>query len=226
MSSGSGPSGRSVEAANFTYLGLHALQHRGQESAGIVSTDGQALHVHRGMGLVADIFTAQVLDKLPGGAAIGHVRYSTAGREPPQERPAHRRRVRGRRGGGGPQRQPGQRRRAARPSSRRRAPSSRPRATPRCIVHLMARARTEHARRRRAPRAGAPEALCARSQGAYASLLPHRAARSSRVRDPHGFRPLVLGRLQGPATCSPARPPRSTSSRPSTCARSSRASWW
>jgi amidophosphoribosyltransferase len=67
------------EASNFTYLGLHALQHRGQESAGIVSTDGQTLHVHRGMGLVADVFTAEVLEKLPGGAAIGHVRYSTTG---------------------------------------------------------------------------------------------------------------------------------------------------
>jgi amidophosphoribosyltransferase len=71
--------GAGGEAANFTYLGLHALQHRGQESAGIVSTDGRTLHVHRGMGLVADIFTAEVLDRLPGGAAIGHVRYSTAG---------------------------------------------------------------------------------------------------------------------------------------------------
>jgi amidophosphoribosyltransferase len=71
--------GPGSEAANFTYLGLHALQHRGQESAGIVSTDGKTLHVHRGMGLVADIFTAEVLDRLPGGAAIGHVRYSTAG---------------------------------------------------------------------------------------------------------------------------------------------------
>ena len=48
--------GQSEEAANFTYLGLHALQHRGQESAGIVSTDGETLHVHRDMGLVADIF--------------------------------------------------------------------------------------------------------------------------------------------------------------------------
>ncbi len=71
--------GQSDEAANFTYLGLHALQHRGQESAGIVSADGKALHVHRGMGLVADIFTADVLAQLPGGAAIGHVRYSTSG---------------------------------------------------------------------------------------------------------------------------------------------------
>ncbi len=67
------------EASNLTYLGLYSLQHRGQESAGIVSTDGYSLHSHRQMGLVADIFNAEVLDKLPGSAAIGHVRYSTAG---------------------------------------------------------------------------------------------------------------------------------------------------
>jgi amidophosphoribosyltransferase len=71
--------GQSEEASNFTYLGLHALQHRGQESAGIVSTDGETLHVHRDMGLVADIFNAEVLERLKGGAAIGHVRYSTTG---------------------------------------------------------------------------------------------------------------------------------------------------
>ncbi|HYO66015.1 MAG TPA: amidophosphoribosyltransferase [Archangium sp.] len=67
------------EASNLAYLGLHALQHRGQESAGIVASDGQDLRAHREMGLVADIFNAPVLEKLPGNAAIGHVRYSTAG---------------------------------------------------------------------------------------------------------------------------------------------------
>ncbi|OJT17836.1 amidophosphoribosyltransferase [Archangium sp. Cb G35] len=67
------------EASNLTYLGLHALQHRGQESAGIVASDGHGLRAHREMGLVADIFTAPTLEKLPGSAAIGHVRYSTAG---------------------------------------------------------------------------------------------------------------------------------------------------
>jgi amidophosphoribosyltransferase len=67
------------EASNLTYLGLHALQHRGQESAGIVSAQGGALHAHRQMGLVADVFTQQALAALPGPAAIGHVRYSTAG---------------------------------------------------------------------------------------------------------------------------------------------------
>ena len=71
--------GQREDASNYAYLGLHALQHRGQESAGIVSTDGESLHVHREMGLVADIFTADVLAKLKGGAAIGHVRYSTTG---------------------------------------------------------------------------------------------------------------------------------------------------
>ncbi|WP_205525409.1 amidophosphoribosyltransferase [Pyxidicoccus trucidator] len=68
-----------AEASNLTYLGLHALQHRGQESAGIVSSDGSGLRAHRQMGLVADIFDAPVLASLPGQAAIGHVRYSTAG---------------------------------------------------------------------------------------------------------------------------------------------------
>jgi amidophosphoribosyltransferase len=67
------------EAANLTYLGLHALQHRGQESAGITTSDGQNLYSHREMGLVSEIFTEQVIDRLPGRNAIGHVRYSTTG---------------------------------------------------------------------------------------------------------------------------------------------------
>ncbi|HXW93690.1 MAG TPA: amidophosphoribosyltransferase [Terriglobales bacterium] len=67
------------EAEKLAYLGLHALQHRGQESAGIVTSDGQALHMHKGMGLVADIFREDVLGKLHGSLAIGHTRYSTAG---------------------------------------------------------------------------------------------------------------------------------------------------
>ncbi|MGE4649938.1 MAG: amidophosphoribosyltransferase [Myxococcota bacterium] len=69
------------EAAKITYLGLYALQHRGQESCGIVSTagGGREHHVHRAMGLVSDVFGEKTLDKLPGRNAIGHVRYSTAG---------------------------------------------------------------------------------------------------------------------------------------------------
>src|SRR5664279_1875685 len=67
------------EAANLTYLGLHALQHRGQESAGIVTSDGVRLSAHRGMGHVIDVFPQEQLDKLKGPNSIGHVRYSTAG---------------------------------------------------------------------------------------------------------------------------------------------------
>jgi amidophosphoribosyltransferase len=67
------------EAEKLAYLGLHALQHRGQESAGIVTSNGLALQPHRDMGLVADIFTEEVLSKLRGRLAIGHTRYSTAG---------------------------------------------------------------------------------------------------------------------------------------------------
>src|ERR1700757_3096144 len=67
------------EAEKLAYLGLHALQHRGQESAGIVSSDGMTLRAHKAMGLVADIFVEDVLAKLRGTLAIGHTRYSTAG---------------------------------------------------------------------------------------------------------------------------------------------------
>jgi amidophosphoribosyltransferase len=67
------------EAANLAYLGLYALQHRGQESAGIVSSNGKALIAHRGMGLVADIFNSDIIGRLEGTSAIGHNRYSTTG---------------------------------------------------------------------------------------------------------------------------------------------------
>ncbi len=66
-------------AAELTYYGLYALQHRGQESAGIVSHDGGNFHVHKGMGLVSQIFNGDVLHQLPGRMAIGHTRYSTTG---------------------------------------------------------------------------------------------------------------------------------------------------
>jgi amidophosphoribosyltransferase len=68
------------DAARVTYLGLYSLQHRGQESAGMVAIDGEGVaRSHRGMGLVSDIFTEPVLTGLPGDVAIGHTRYSTAG---------------------------------------------------------------------------------------------------------------------------------------------------
>ena len=68
-----------AEAAKMTYLGLYALQHRGQEAAGIASTDGANIHIHKAMGLVQEIFTPDVISHLPGAVAIGHTRYSTAG---------------------------------------------------------------------------------------------------------------------------------------------------
>jgi amidophosphoribosyltransferase len=67
------------EASKLAYLGLYALQHRGQESAGVATSDGHEIHTRKAMGHVADIFTNQVLKELPGELAIGHTRYSTAG---------------------------------------------------------------------------------------------------------------------------------------------------
>jgi amidophosphoribosyltransferase len=67
------------EAANLVYRGLCALQHRGQEAARIVSSDGQVLVSHRGLGLVTDIFPEAIIRRLRGKAAIGHNRYSTTG---------------------------------------------------------------------------------------------------------------------------------------------------
>ena len=67
------------EAAKLAYLGLYALQHRGQESAGICTSDGAEVHCVKSMGHVAEIFTPPVIDTLPGEQAIGHTRYSTAG---------------------------------------------------------------------------------------------------------------------------------------------------
>lgn len=67
------------DAARLTYLGLYALQHRGEESAGIVTTDGENFYPHKAMGLVGDVFNEDILNKLNGHIAIGHVRYSTTG---------------------------------------------------------------------------------------------------------------------------------------------------
>src|SRR5467141_422131 len=68
------------DASRITYLGLYSLQHRGQESAGVVTVDGAGVaRGHRGMGLVSDVFSESVLGGLPGDVAIGHTRYSTAG---------------------------------------------------------------------------------------------------------------------------------------------------
>src|SRR5881409_3019985 len=69
-----------ADASRVAYLGLYSLQHRGQESSGIVAVDGEGAALsHRGMGLVSDVFDEHVFSELPGDVAIGHSRYSTAG---------------------------------------------------------------------------------------------------------------------------------------------------
>jgi amidophosphoribosyltransferase len=67
-----------VESARETYFGLFSLQHRGQEHSGIATSDGSKLHLHKGEGLVSQIYTEAILKELPGYAAIGHNRYSTS----------------------------------------------------------------------------------------------------------------------------------------------------
>ncbi len=68
-----------ADASQMTYLGLYALQHRGQESTGISSSDGAQVYTHKSMGYVAEVFTEDAMNKLRGTNAIGHTRYSTAG---------------------------------------------------------------------------------------------------------------------------------------------------
>ncbi|MBI2303750.1 MAG: amidophosphoribosyltransferase [Chloroflexi bacterium] len=71
------------DVSRITFFGLHALQHRGQESAGIATTDGKLIHIHTGMGLVSQVFREEHLRRLPGKIAIGHNRYSTSGASKP-----------------------------------------------------------------------------------------------------------------------------------------------
>ena len=187
--------GTDLDAANFTYLGIHALQHRGQESAGIVATDGKTLHVHRGMGLVPDIFTAAVLETLKGGAAIGHVRYSTAGAshlknaQPIAIQYA---------GGALAIAHNGNLVNAEALRNDLEAAGSIFQTTSdtEVVVHLMARARTEHRPGTREHLLGALRHALSKVEGAYSLVLLTEKALVG-VRDPLGFRPLVLGRLKG-----------------------------
>jgi len=183
------------EAANLVYLGLYALQHRGQESAGIASSDGELITFHKEMGLVADIFDDRVLARLPGSIAIGHVRYSTTGSsELKNAQPvvadldrgsialAHN----GNLVNGHTVRRELEEQGAIFQSTM----------DTEVILHLIARSRRERAEDR------IVEAL-GRVRGAY-SLLVLLRDRLVAVRDPHGIRPLVLGRLKGGgyAVCS------------------------
>jgi amidophosphoribosyltransferase len=176
------------EAANITYLGLYALQHRGQESAGIVSSTAHEQHVHRGMGLVADVFDEEILKRLPGKHAIGHVRYSTAGGSIARNAQpfyastdagpvaiAHNGNL--------------VNAVAIRRELERRGAIFSTTADSEVIVQLLARSR-EHT-----PEERLIDAL-SRVKGAF-SLLTLTSDALIAARDPSGFRPLSLGRLDG-----------------------------
>jgi amidophosphoribosyltransferase len=187
--------GHSEEAANYAYLGLHALQHRGQESAGIVSTDGQTLHVHREMGLVADVFDADVLARLKGYAAMGHVRYSTTGQshlknaQPIAVQYA---------GGAVAVAHNGNLINAEQLRFELENQGSIFQASTdtEVIVHLIARARTVGAPGSTEQLLGAVREALGKVSGAY-SILFLTPSTLVGVRDPMGFRPLVLGQLKG-----------------------------
>ncbi len=178
------------EAANLTYLGLHALQHRGQESAGVVSNEGGMLHAVRAMGHVRKIFTREKLDQLPGRIAIGHVRYTTAGGSLPQNVQPLAAQYRGRaiavaHNGNLVDES------AMREELEEQGAIFASTSDTEVILQLMARSRR-------------PEIIdqiadaLARVKGAY-SLVFTTEDKLIAARDPHGFRPLVLGRLRNRA---------------------------
>ncbi len=177
-----------AEAAKLTYLGLHALQHRGQESAGIVSTDGADLHLHKGMGLVEEIFKPQVLLKLAGDAAIGHTRYSTAGdTSVSNAQPIVIDCNKGKLalGHNGNLTNAGEWRRKL----EHRGSIFQTTSDTEVIVHLIARSAARHL-------SGAIADALNQVEGAYSLLLLTRDELFA-IRDPRGFRPLSLGRLAG-----------------------------
>ncbi len=175
------------EAANLSYLGLHALQHRGQESAGIVTSDEIQMRVHLGMGLVQEIFDENTLARLPGIHAIGHVRYSTTGSSIIKNaQPFFAETVHGPIGFA----HNGNLVNAAalRRELEGRGSIFQTTMDTEVIAHLYARSQKEKLVDRLV------DAL-RRVRGAY-SLVALVEKRLLAVRDPYGFRPLVLGRLK------------------------------
>ena len=176
------------EAANIAYLGIHALQHRGQESAGIVTlADDGVLHRQVGMDRVSDTFDESALSRLPGRAAIGHVRYSTAGSsdirnaQPFVFEYAHGAVAIAHNGNlvNGA---------ALRASLEQGGSIFQTSSDTEVIVHLLARAREPDAIERLAT-------ALRQVTGAY-SIVLITDNRLVALRDPHGFRPLVMGRLR------------------------------
>lgn len=174
------------EAANLTYLGLYALQHRGQESVGISSSDGQRMRLHKAMGYVADAFQEQTLERLAGTSAIGHVRYSTAGEsglknaQPIQIECAHGEIAVAHNGN------------LVNADELRHALVQQgsifqTTSDTEVLLHLYARSRAQ-------TRDQALVEAIAQAKGAF-SLVWLTKDRLIAARDPHGFRPLTLGRL-------------------------------
>jgi len=177
------------EAANLTYLGLYALQHRGQESAGIVASTGNDLNLHRAMGEVEEIFQPDVLSKLKGSSSIGHTRYSTAGDKAllnaqPIMIDCNKGKVAVAHNGN--LTNAGEWRRKL----EHRGSIFQTNSDTEVIVHLIARSQA-----RNFP-AALGDALN-QLEGAY-SLLVLTAEELYAVRDPRGFRPLALGKLKAP----------------------------
>jgi amidophosphoribosyltransferase len=174
------------ESANLTYLGLYGLQHRGQESAGIVASTGSDLNLHRAMGEVEEIFSPGVLAKLEGESSIGHTRYSTAGDKAllnaqPIMIDCNKGKVALAHNGNLTNAGEWRRRLEHRGSIFQTNSDTE------VIVHLIARSQARNFS------AALGDALN-QVEGAY-SLLVLTAEEMYAVRDPRGFRPLVLGRL-------------------------------
>jgi amidophosphoribosyltransferase len=176
------------EAAKLAYLGLYALQHRGQESAGIVSSDGRELHLEKAMGLVADIFQPEVLARLPGDAALGHTRYSTAGdtslmNAQPIVIDCNKGKLALGHNGNLPSASKWRR------TLEHRGSIFQTTSDTEVIVHLVARSQARNL-------SGALADALNQVEGAYSLLVLTRDEMYA-LRDPRGFRPLALGRLDG-----------------------------
>lgn len=176
------------EAANIAYLGMHALQHRGQESAGLVAADDGRLRRHVAMGLVSDSFNRDALAKLPGNTAIGHIRYSTAGSSELRNAQPF---VFEYAGGSLAIAHNGNLVNAAELRAELEAQGSifQTSSDTEVIVHLMAKAKEPDI-------LGRLNAALRRVRGAYSLILLTNDDQLIGVRDPNGFRPLVIGRLK------------------------------